>query len=81
MTDRALPEQYSTSDPFLAAYLRLRSKEIVRIATDRGRSNRKRIYFDMTPEAGLEEEIRYRNSDFRKFAQLFNDTMDLLKRR
>ena len=72
---------YTTSDPFLVAFIRLRGHAMQSMELDVSRRDRKRIELDLPESDGIKLEMEYRNSDFRKFVDLYRDTMDLVKRR
>jgi hypothetical protein len=48
---------------------------------DENRRDRKRVELGIPVEEGIQLEMEYRNSEFRKFVDLYRDTMDLVKRR
>ncbi len=72
---------YTTSDPFLVAFIRLRGHSMQSMESDAARRDRKRIELNLPESEGIKLEMEYRNSDFRKFVDLYRDTMDLVKRR
>jgi len=73
--------KFTTSDPNLIAFLRMKGVDIGTIVRDPNRSNRMRATMCLPEQAGVDYEIEFRNSDYRVFSDLQRDTMDLLKRR
>ena len=73
-----MSDHYSTTDPFVMAWMRHQGVKIAEVVREGTRS---RMYFECTEPEGLDHELRYRDSEFERFQMLFTSTMDILKRR
>lgn len=71
-------DQFSTKDPFLAAYLFKQKVPLGRIV-DEGRQ--KRVFFQLTKEAGAQYRLEYAQSDAAAFVACHTHIMDLIKER
>lgn len=72
---------YSSSDAWVIAFIRQQGVDAVDVFPDPENPRRMRVSVDLSDAEGRKKEVEYRNSDFRRFALEYNDTVDLLKRR
>lgn len=74
-------KKYSSADPFIIAWIRRSGISVTGVFPDPKKPGRMRVELDLPDEEGVRLEIEYRNSDYRKFVQEYQDSVDLIKRR
>jgi len=74
-------KKYSSADPFLLAFLRRTGIEVLDVYPDPNNPRRMRVSLNISEDSGRVLEIKYRNSDYRRYVAEYQDTVDLIKRR